>query len=381
LSVWRLITDDGAGPADGLAVDEALMVHYGRDHTAASEAVMRLYTYRPHVALVGRYQVLDAEVNRAACQERGVGVGRRPTGGGAIIMGPGQLGVAVCTRAPADLGPRQLLRQYAGGIVAGLARLGVRASFRGKNDIEVAGRKLAGLGLYVDDRGALLFHASVLADLDVELMLQLLHIPGAKLEDKGVARVHERITTVSAETDRTLDGAALRAAVCDGFSAQLGITLRDSELDDAERDRAAELERERYAAPAWIAGRVPAGDSHGTAVVKTGLGLIRAYAGVQDSSLSSVMLAGDFSVMPEELTRIEAALRWSRADPERITAIVAGELAGSSVDIDPGVLAGVVWAAAERALERTGGAVPVRTAGSCYFPAVVAATDASEVSQ
>ncbi len=381
MSVWRLITDDGAGPADGLAVDEALMVHYGRDHTAASEAVMRLYTYRPHVALVGRYQVLDAEVNRAACQERGVGVGRRPTGGGAIIMGPGQLGVAVCTRAPADLGPRQLLRQYAGGIVAGLARLGVRASFRGKNDIEVAGRKLAGLGLYVDDRGALLFHASVLADLDVELMLQLLHIPGAKLEDKGVARVHERITTVSAETDRTLDGAALRAAVCDGFSAQLGITLRDSELDDAERDRAAELERERYAAPAWIAGRVPAGDSHGTAVVKTGLGLIRAYAGVQDSSLSSVMLAGDFSVMPEELTRIEAALRWSRADPERITAIVAGELAGSSVDIDPGVLAGVVWAAAERALERTGGAVPVRTAGSCYFPAVVAATDASEVSQ
>ncbi len=381
MSSWRLITDDGVGAADGLAADEALMLHHGRDQTAASEAVMRLYTYRPHVALVGRYQVLDAEVNRTACQDRGIGVGRRPTGGGAIIMGPGQLGVAVCTRAPADLGPRQLLRQYASGIVAGLARLGVSASFRGKNDIEVGGRKIAGLGLYVDDRGALLFHASVLADLDVELMLELLHIPGAKLEDKGVARVHERITTVSAEIGRSVDAAALRGAVCDGFSEQLGVTLCESALDEAERDRAAELERERYAAPTWIAGRVPTGDSHGTAVVKTGLGLIRAYAGVQDSSLSSVMLAGDFSVMPEELTRIEAALRWSRADPERIAAIVADELAGSTVEIDPEVLAGVVWGAAERALERAGGAVPVRTGGSCYFPAVVPATEASEVLQ
>ncbi len=381
MSVWRLISDDGAGPADGLATDEALMLHYGRDAVAPSEAVIRLYTYRPHSALVGRYQVLDAEVDRAACERLGLGVGRRPTGGGAIIMGPGQLGVAVTTRAPADVSPRELLRQYAAGIVAGLARLGVSASFRGKNDLEVDGRKIGGLGLYVDGRGALLFHASILADLDVELMLEVLRIPGAKLADKGVSRVHERITTVSMQTGHSVGGTALRAAVADGFAEQLGIHYDESEPDGAERERAAELERERYGAAAWIAGRAPAGDSHGTAVVKTGLGLIRAYAGVQDSSLSSVMLAGDFSVMPEALTRIEAALRWCHADPGRIHAIISRELGDSDAEIEPEVLAGAVWSAAERALERSAGATPVRASGSCYFPPATPATDTSEVLQ
>jgi lipoate-protein ligase A len=382
VSVWRLLQEDGVGAADGLAVDEALMLHYGRGETARGEATLRLYTYRPHAVLVGRYQVLDAEVDREACERRGFGIGRRPTGGGAIIMGPGQLGVAIATRAPAGVSPRELLRQYAAGITAGLAGLGVDAAFRGKNDIEVGGRKLGGLGLYVDDRGALLFHASILADLDVELMLEVLRIPGAKLADKGVERVHERITTVSRELGSSLDAAMLREAITAGFAQRLELELDDSRLDAREAQRARELSAERYGSAAWVGGRAPAGDTHGTVAVKTELGLIRAYVGVQDSSLSSVLIAGDFSVMPPELTRLEAALRWCRADPERIERVVADELSGSGLELDPALVARVLWGAAERALERSAGASPVRAAGSCYFPAPQVASvltpDASE---
>ena len=77
-------------------------------------------------------------------------------------------------------------------------------SFHGKNDLEVDGRKIAGLGLYVDPAGAMLFHASILADLDVEFMLEVLQIPAAKLADRAVAAVAERLTTVSAETGQPL---------------------------------------------------------------------------------------------------------------------------------------------------------------------------------
>ena len=48
--------------------------------------------------------------------------------------------------------------------------MGIAASFRGKNDLEVAGRKIAGLGIHRDASGGLLFHASLLLDLDVALM-------------------------------------------------------------------------------------------------------------------------------------------------------------------------------------------------------------------
>jgi lipoate-protein ligase A len=370
---WRLISDDGAGAAEGLAGDEALMLHYGRNEQPPCGATLRLYTYRPHCALVGRYQALEAEVDTAACDALGVDVGRRPTGGGAIIMGPGQLGVAVTTRAPTGIGPRDLLRQYATGIIAGLTGIGVRARFRGKNDLEVDGRKIAGLGLYVDDHGALLFHASVLADLDIELMLAVLRIPGAKLADKGIARVRERITTISAETGRRWTGGELRAAIAEGFRETLGVQLARSAFEQREKKRGRELIGQRYGAASWLRGRVLDTGTRGTAALKTPGGFVRVYAGVQGDALSSVLLAGDFSVMPAGVLRLEAALRWCRAEPERIAEIARRELDGEELGVEPDRIAAAVWSAAERALERAGGAVPVRPEGSCYFPERVAA--------
>ncbi len=378
MSLWRLITGDGAGAADGLAVDEALMLHYGRDEEPPCEATLRLYTYQPYCALVGRYQHLEAEIDLDACRRLGLEVGRRPTGGGAILMGPSQLGVAVTTRAPAGIGPRELLRRYAGGIVTGLARLGVQARFRGKNDLEVGGRKIAGLGLYVDDRGALLFHSSVLADLDIELMLEVLRIPGTKLADKGIERVQERITTVSRETGRAWSGAELREAIAAGFRETLRVELARSALDIPEQRRARELVSERYASPAWLAGRSDGG-SRGTSALKTPAGFVRVYAGVQGDVLSSVMLAGDYSVMPPGLLRLEAALRWSAAQPERIAEVARRELDGDELGVGPDKIAAAVWSAAERALERAAGAAPVRPEGSCYFPEQGASPSAAPV--
>ena len=53
MTTWRLIRDDGATAAGGLAADETLARRVGE---GASPPTLRLYTYRPHVALVGRFQ-------------------------------------------------------------------------------------------------------------------------------------------------------------------------------------------------------------------------------------------------------------------------------------------------------------------------------------
>lgn len=368
MSEWRYLTDDGAGAADGLATDEALLHHYSRGAEAPAEAALRLYTYRPHCALVGRWQTLEAEVDVDACRRRGVEVGRRPTGGGAILMGPGQLGVAVATRAPADAAPRELLRRYADGVIAGLRRLGIEASFRSRNDLEVEGRKIAGLGLYVDDQGGLLFHSSVLADLDVALMLEVLRIPGAKLSDKAVARVAERVTTVSRELGRELAAADIREAVREGFVEALDLELLPARLDAAERDRRNVLAGERYGDTGWIDQRRPTADARGTALLKTPEGLVRVYAGVAGTSVKSAMIAGDFNVLPPELARFERSLRWCRADADRIRALAARELDGGVLGVPAEALADAVWEAVQRALERARDSYPDRPEGSCYFP-------------
>ena len=61
-------------------------------------------------------------------------------------------------------------------MIRALRELGIHAKFRAKNDLEVDGRKIAGLGVYYDASGAMMFHTSLLVDLDISLMLRVLEI-------------------------------------------------------------------------------------------------------------------------------------------------------------------------------------------------------------
>ncbi|HEX5189498.1 MAG TPA: hypothetical protein VFW16_08160 [Streptosporangiaceae bacterium] len=363
---WRLLTGDGAGAADGLALDEALMAGYARGKPPATPT-LRLYTYRTHCALIGRYQNLDAEVDLMACAETRTPVSRRPTGGGAIIMGASQLGVALAAAAPAARRPRQIIEELAGGLIAGLAGLGIDAVFRGKNDLEVDGRKIAGLGLYADQSGALLFHASVLADLDIGFMLRVLRIPAAKLAGKAAAAVAQRVTTVTELTGQRWDGPALRPVIASGFAAAFGAGLEPAEPDAAERELAATLAADRYSTQSWLADRTAALDGSGSAALKTPAGLARIYLTTHADLVKNAIVVGDFNDLPPEVVHFEAALRWRRLDETAVAEAIRRSGAAEALGVGSDQLAAAVLYAGQQAQDRLA-AAPVRSEGSCYFP-------------
>lgn len=364
---WRLLTEDGVGAAEGLAFDEAMLARYHRDAPPAAPT-LRLYTYQSHCALVGRYQDLAAEVDLEACAARGAPVSRRPTGGGAIIMGAGQLGVALATRAPSRERPREMLSRFAAGVSAGLAELGVTAAFHGTNDLEAEGRKIAGLGLYVDDDGGLLFHASILADLDIPLMLALLKVPAAKLADKAVASVEQRVTTVSRQTGRHLDGAGLREVVALGFAKAFHVELVPDTPSPEESAATVDLVHHRYAHPDWLHLNSPGADVTGTALAKTPCGLLRAYVSARGRVATSVLFAGDLLELPASVRRLESLLRWGRLEAEPLERAVRDSGAAEDLQCPVDTLVQVVLQAGRRTVNE--GAFPVRPEGSCYFPAV-----------
>lgn len=365
MSEWRMLTDDAVGAAEGLAFDEAMTTGYGRGN-AVAEPTLRLYTYRSHCALVGRYQHLEAEVDLEACERTGTEVNRRPTGGGAIVMGAGQLGVAVATRAPAQQRPRDLLERYSQGIVAGLERLGIPARFRGKNDLEVGGRKIAGLGLYLDGGGGLLFHASVLADLDVGFMLEVLDIPAAKLGDRAVGAVEERVTTVTRETGRPWAGRSLAPHIAAGFAATLGVVLEPGSPTTGELELARRLVTERYGTVAWREEYSPRTDATATATARLGGGLVRLYLALNGDTIKSLLFTGDFNTVPAPLVALEEALRWKRMDRTVVERAVDACLAGHPDVGRPEVVAEAILEAGAR-LGRPAVAAPQRD-GACYFP-------------
>jgi lipoate-protein ligase A len=361
-----MLAGDGAGAADGLALDEALMAGYARGKPPAPPT-LRLYTYSTHCALIGRYQNLEAEVDLPACARTGTPVSRRPTGGGAIIMGAGQLGVALTAAAPAARRPREIIEELAGGLITGLAGIGIDAVFRGKNDLEVNGRKVAGLGLYLDEAGSMLFHASVLADLDIEFMLRVLRIPAAKLADKAAAAVAERVTTVTELTGSSWDGAALRPVIAAGFASAFGADLEPAEPGAAERELAVTLAAERYASQSWLADRTAGLDGSGSAAIKTPAGLAAIYLTTNRDLIKNAILVGDFNELPPEVGHLESALRWRRLDESTVAEAVAKSGAGRALDVASERLADAILRAGHQAQERLA-AAPVRSEGSCYFP-------------
>lgn len=351
---WRLLVHDRVGAAEGLAVDDALLGAGPRDGSDWA-GTLRLYTYQDFCALVGRYQHLDAELDLAACHRRGVQVNRRPSGGGAIVMGQGQLGLALVTTAPsggvAQTRPRELLGRYAEGIVLGLRDLGIDARFHGKNDLEVNGRKIAGLGLSIDPSGALLFHASILADLDLGAMVELLRIPAAKLGDKAVAAIAERLTTVTRERHEPWDGAALRPVIAAGIARALDIELVAGELDEEERRRTEELLAARYRNPVWLHLRAPQPDETGVGVCKTPGGLLRVYVARQGPTIKSVLFTGDFTTLAPALVRLESALRWQRLDAAALLPLVTDAWDPAlAAEVSPDVLVNTILEAGQQAL-------------------------------
>lgn len=367
MATWQLVCDDGAGAAEGLALDEALMARVGR--TADSpRPTLRLYTYADHAALVGRYQTLAAEVDLDACAATGTAVSRRATGGGAIVMGRNQLGVALVLPAQAA-SFRTLIAELGEGIVEGLRRVGVQAEFGGKNDLLSGGRKIAGLGMYLDAAGALLFHTSLLVDLDIDFMLRVLNIPAAKLADKGAAAVAERVTTVTRELGRPIDVDTMRDVVAEGFATRFGVDFTASEPDALELAAAGELVRSRYANRSWLDEQNAQPDGTGSATFRSPDGLVRVFVAAQGSLVKSLQFAGDFNTVPEGLRRLEHTLRWRHLHRDTMNDLVAevraatGTEAGWRCDED---VVGAVLHAGASALDRC--AAPVRPTGSCYFP-------------
>ena len=191
---WRYLSEDKVSDSLGLAADEAMALRVGEN---LSPSVLRLYTYRSSSALVGRFQRIENELNLEFCREQKMSVNRRPTGGGAILMGEDQLGVALMLRDwNGCKAPRELMRHFALALCEGLLVFGVNAQFRGKNDLEVEGRKIGGLGIHSTASGGYLLHCSLLVDLDVSLMLRALNVPVEKLEARQLQSIEGRITTV-----------------------------------------------------------------------------------------------------------------------------------------------------------------------------------------
>ncbi len=352
--------DSGVSSALGLAFDEAMVVETGRSETGRS--MLRIYSYADHCVLLGRFQRTEAEVNLDEAKNRNISINRRSTGGGAILMGNDQIGVAFAISSDRFASARQGFSRFADAVIGALEIIGITAALRGKNDIEVNGKKIAGLGFYQSGR-AILFHASLLFDLDKELLLSLLKVPLAKLGAHGLQAISDRTTTVIGELGSDASFQRVQEALIDSFERIFEAKSIYEGASDALIATSRDLLEEKYATTNWLfeGGRGACGEF--STDIRTAIGTLRLVIANQGEVIKSAVVTGDFNSAPRELIELEEVLRWAVIDETLLTRRIIKSLDASKV-LDPMMLSRAICESYQNVHQK---AEP-RRIGSCYIP-------------
>lgn len=316
-ATWQVIWHPGIPGDRGLAVDEAAL---GWVASRPAAAVLHLYRFDPASVVIGYHQDPRTEADMSACQGLGIEIHRRLTGGGSILMGPGQLGLALAlprseVSTAGGFGPVfELLSQ---GIIWALRQYGVESILRPKNDLAVRSRKICGVGAYTDAAGMLMFHASTLVDFDYDLMMRVLHIPEAKYRDKFIERARQGMTTLNDEVGRQVDVQEFAAVVEEGYRVTLGISTRRAPLTTAESDDVDRIAAQRYRDPAWLHLGSRPGTHYTQAARKCAGGMLVVRCWKKDDRVSELQLRGDFFAERGVVEAVEEALRGASAEEVR----------------------------------------------------------------
>jgi lipoate-protein ligase A len=205
---------------------------------------LRLWEPADPLVVVGRSSRVADEVNVEACQSANVPILRRSSGGAAIVTGPGCLMYSVVLRYDGRQHLRLIDQAHAhvlGVIGSAVARFVPGVERRGTSDLAIGDRKFSGNSLRCK-REHLLYHGTLLYDLDLTLIERLVRMPPRMPEYRGGRRHDEFVMNLG--TPRNQIAAALKAA----FGAS--DTLRAWPREATER-----LVARRYSQASWNLAR------------------------------------------------------------------------------------------------------------------------------
>lgn len=164
--------------------------------------------------IYGRHQVLENEVDMTYCQEQGIEVHRRKSGGGCVYADNDNLMLSFVT-SEENVG--FAFNRFVNMVLLVLRKLGVQATGTIHNDIMIGNRKLCGTACYHVGRRSIV-HSTLLYDTNMAHMLKAITPGPEKLQKKGIQSVRQRITLLKDYTPLTLEEvkALIRETLCDG---------------------------------------------------------------------------------------------------------------------------------------------------------------------
>ncbi len=159
--------------------------------------VFRLYEPPVLCAVLGASGKPQQDLLLENLEADGVPWMKRRGGGGTVILGPGQVVLALVTSVESPYRNREYAAEINSWIVDSLALLGVTGvSPEGISDLAIRGKKIVGTSLY-RTRLVLFYQASLLVSNDMSVFTRYLAMP-AKVPEYRAGRSHEEFCTTIA---------------------------------------------------------------------------------------------------------------------------------------------------------------------------------------
>ncbi len=269
---WRLLCDGASSAAWNMAADEAMLL----SHAAGDNLpTLRFYSWQPAAVSLGYFQRADAEIDRAACLKQGIGLVRRLTGGRAVLHDM-EVTYSLVVREDELYIPRGVTASYlffSGGIVAGLARLGIDAQMQapaivgarapGRSirsaacfdapshyELTVGGRKIVGSAQFRHN-GVLLQHGSILLRFCPERMTDVMRLDVEAERAAMTSELSRRATDLSEVAGRQVEFAEVVEAVQAGIREKCGLEFVPGEWASKETVLIQELATNKYSTDEW----------------------------------------------------------------------------------------------------------------------------------
>lgn len=268
MASYRFLDTGIQNAALNMAIDEAILTHYLKGEVPATLRVFRWS--QPSISL-GRFQNIEREIESISCQQRGIALVRRPTGGRAVYhRDEFTYSMVIGKRDGVPAGVVAAYAYLAQGLIAALQELGVRtilsdervnkhpsaACFASSTqaDLTAGGFKLVGSAqVWKDD--ALLQQGSLPLDDRALEFFALLRFPG-EAERAAALELYKEKTTPLHTFAPHVAWEDVAGAFQRGFGAALQTTFHPGELSASEWELAHQLVEEKYSKLIWRKERV-----------------------------------------------------------------------------------------------------------------------------
>lgn len=276
----RYLRNNHTDPYFNMAFDE-----YCLEQLTIDEPVFFLWQNRPSV-IMGANQEVHTEVNLDYLKENNISLVRRVTGGGAVYHDLGNLNYTIVGRSD-DL--ERDYPEYTRIMLQALQKLGVQATMSGRNDILVEGRKVSGFAKRVC-KNRLMIHGTLMFNVDIDKLTQVLCPPATKLQSKGIASVRSRVANLSEFlpdiTDISLFKQHLENILSNNYADQEW-TLSPKDIQNIEL-----LAHEKFEKWEWIYGHSPRATLNFSE--KLACGTVHIHLNISENRITSCQFGGDF---------------------------------------------------------------------------------------